>query len=161
MPTDTTQMFWDYTRHLYILDVEYCKNTLGLDFTAQEGSLVRAKDRLYRISRQVHNYIYLHNATNRKFIEYNIAFDSDLRPIIQEALEWQARFEYESNALTMQNQIGVNLLNGIVINRKDIHGERLIHPETYNILLVNGLLYTGRYNTSMQEQDFDYDTLGY
>lgn len=161
MPNDTGQMRWDYDRHLYILDVEYMKNELGLDFVEQKGSQIRAKDTAYQISRQVFNYVLAHNSRNKRFVEYNMAFDVGLRAVVQEALEFQARFEYESNVLTMKNQIGVNLLNGITINRRDIHGERLIHPETYHILLINGLLFSGKYNTSMLESDFDYDEMGY
>src|SRR6056297_3470726 len=102
MPKDTKEMYWDYNKHIYILNVEYLKNNLGLDFIEKEGSLTRAKDKMYQISRQMFNFILGHQVFNRRYLEYLIAFDSALRPIMQEVLEWQARFEYDSNVTDLK-----------------------------------------------------------
>jgi len=161
MPKDTNEMYWDYNKHIYILNVEYLKNNLGLDFVEKEGSLTRAKDKMYQISRQIFNFILGHQVFNRRYLEYLIAFDSALRPIMQEVLEWQARFEYDSNVTDLKKALGINPLNGIVINRRELTGIRTIHDEAYMILLNNGLLFTGRYRTNMFEDDFDYEEMGY
>ena len=31
MPKDTNEMYWDYRKHLYILNIEHVKNELGID----------------------------------------------------------------------------------------------------------------------------------
>jgi len=161
MPTDTKQMYWDYDRHIYILKVEYVKNTLGLDFIEKEGSLTRAKDKMYQVSRQIFNFILGHQSFNRRYLEYNIAFDDEIRDVIQEVLEWQTRYEYDSNVTDVKKAVGINPLNGIVINRRDLTGLRTIHDEAYMLLLNNGLLFTGRFRTNMFEDEFDYEKMGY
>ena len=161
MPTNTKQMYWDYNRHLYILEPEYVKNTLGYDLIEKYGSLTRAKDKMFQISRQISNFILAHASLNTKFLEWNLAFDDSLRPIIQEVLEWQTRYEFDSNVSELKKMLGVNPLNGIVIRRQELTGLRTIHDEAYLLLLNNGLLYTGRYRTNMLEEDFDYEEMGY
>lgn len=160
MPTDTKQMKYSKKWHMYILDVQYLKSELGLDFVAKEGSLLRAKDKLYQVSRVLHNFVYNH-ARMPKIVEYSFAFDEELRPILQEALEWQARYEYESNAIKFSQQLGVNVLNGITINSYDIRGWRVISPQAEDILRNNNLLYIGRYSNYVQDDELDYEELGY
>lgn len=161
MPRDTDQMKYNYDRHLYQLDVEYLKNELGIDFLETCGSLTRAKDKSYQISRQVYDYVLSHNMFQPKYVEYNMAFDESLRPVIQEALEWQARYEYESNISKLKMQHGINLLNGQVIKMEDLYGLRTIHSQTHLLLLRAGLLYQGRYNTAISENSFNYEEMGY
>ncbi len=161
MWSDTNQMKYSTKWHLYILDVEYVKNELGLDFIEKEGSLTRAKDKMYQISRVIYDWIYLHTLNKKRFMEYNLAMGEDFRPIIQEALEWQARYEYESNAILLSMQLGVNPLNGITLHLNDLRGQRVISKTAEDILLNANLLYTGGYNTTMREDDFDYDEMGY
>lgn len=161
MPKDTNEMYWDYRKHLYILNIEHVKNELGIDLIEKYGSATRAKDKMYQVSRQIFNFILTHASLNQKFLEWNLAFDEDLRPVIQEVLEWQTRYEYESNVSDLKMALGVNPLNGIVISRRDLTGLRTIHDEAYLILLNKGMLYTGRYRTTMFEKDFNYEEMGY
>jgi len=160
MWSNTSEMKYSTKWHMYMLDVEYVKNTLGLDFIEKEGSLTRAKDKMYQISRVIYNYIYVHTQ-RQKLIEYNLAMEEDFRPIIQEALEWQTRFEFESNPLLLSMQLGVNPLNGITINLNDLRGQRVIAKQAEDILLMNNLLYTGNYPNITTDSQFDYEEMGY
>jgi hypothetical protein len=160
MWANTKEMAYSTKWHMYILDVEYVKNTLGLDFIQKEGSKTRAQDKMYQISRVIYNYIYVHTQ-RQKLIEYNLAMVEEYRPIIQEVLEWQTRFEYESNPLLLSMQLGVNPLNGITINLNDLRGQRVIAKQAEDILLYKNLLYTGGYNNVTRDSELDYDTLGY
>ena len=108
---------------------------------------------MYQVSRQIFNFILTHASLNQKFLEWNLAFDEDLRPVIQEVLEWQTRYEYESNVSDLKMALGVNPLNGIVISRRDLTGLRTIHDEAYLILLNKGMLYTRKIqNNNVRER---------
>ena len=161
VPVDTTQMTYDFDHHVYVLDIEYIKNELGLDFVAKERSLTKAKDKMYQCSRLLYDYIYVHTLNRKRLLEYNLAVQVDLRPVIQEALEWQVRYEYESSVMALTRTVGVNPLNGITLKLNDLRGQRAISLQAENILLYNGLLYTGRYNSIVDESELVYETLGY
>lgn len=166
MPTNTTAMNYDTTRHLYVLNVAYLKSEMGIDLEEREGSLTRAKDKCYQISRTVYNYIYNHKLKNKRLWEYYLAFDEDVRTVIQNCLEEQARYEWESNASMLEYQLGVNLLNGVKIDRDTLRGERRVAVATEDILrnYKNGLLVsTGRelYLSAFSQTEFDYTTMGY
>lgn len=143
MPTDTDQMKYDYTYHKYILDVPAFATKTGIDFVALEGSLTKAKDMMYRISRTVYNFIYSHTHY-RNAMEYWLATTTDVRAIIQEALEEQARYQAEMSAEFLKYQSGINFQNGVQIPMERIRGESVISPDAVNILRENKLLYTGQ-----------------
>jgi hypothetical protein len=158
MPTNTNQMNYNYNKHLYVLDVSYVKTELGLDFIDKEGSLTRAKDKMYLCSKEVYEYIYKHT-TYRKYMEYRLAFDESLRQVIQECLELQARYEFDMDAQYLSYQNGVNLQNGVVVNYDKFRGELRVAPLVVDVLRGEKLLFSGqqfRLPTS-----YDYETLGY
>lgn len=158
MPTNTNAMQYNMNKHLYVLDVSYAKSELGLDFIAKEGSLTRAIDKLYRNSKEVYEFIYKHTHYQKR-MEYVLAFDEDLRPIIQECLEEQARYIYEMDADYLSYQSGMNLQNGMVIPYEKFRGSIRVSPLVEDILRNRQLLFTGqRFNTP---QNFDYETMGY
>ncbi len=158
MPTDTTQMKYNYDKHLYILTLNYLKSDFGLDFIEKEGSETKAKDRLFQISRTIYNYIYSHSHYI-KAMEYYLATDDELRSTIQSALEEQARYEYEMSAEFLSYQSGINVLNGIIIPKDRIRGIMRIAPEAENILRNNRLLYQGQ--RFLLKTEYNYDTDGY
>ena len=153
MPGNTTAMSYDYNKHLYILNFEYVNSEFGLDFVEKEGSTVKAKDRMYQISRTIYNYIYAHTHYI-KAMEKWLALDEDLRPFIQMALEEQARYEYEMSAEFLSYQSGINVINGIIIPIDRFRGQVRISPEAENILRNNRLLYQGQ--RFMLETEYDY-----
>lgn len=162
MPTNNEVMTYNTERHLYVLNHAYLKSTYEIDFVDTTGSETKAKNLCLQISVRVYNYIYNHKLKTKKYWEYFMAFNEEVRDVIQTALIEQALYEYASNASQLQNQIGINLLNGIKINLNDLRGERGIALETVNTLRTweNGLLlFSGReYITT---QDYDYTTDGY
>jgi hypothetical protein len=157
MPTDTDSMKYDLTYHKYILDVAAFNTKTGIDFVAIEGSLTKAKDMMYRISRTVYNFIYAHTHY-RNQMEYWLATQTDLRPIIQEALEEQARYQSDMSAEFLKYQSGINFQNGMQIPMDRIRGEVSISPDTVAILRDNKLLYTGQ---RFYVETHDYTTDGY
>jgi len=143
MPTDTNAMIYDYTHHKYVLDPITFATETGMDFVAYEGSLTKAKDKMYQIARTIYNHIYRHTHY-RNQMEYWLAVETTLRPIIQEALEEQARYEYQMNVEYLKLQSGVNPLNGTQIPLERFRGAVVISPDAQVVLAHNGLLYTGQ-----------------
>ena len=158
MPTDTTTLHYDFTHHKWILNLEYLKNELGLDFLQKSGSATKAKDDLYQISVTIYDYIYAHTH-GKKHMEYWLATDATLLPILQEALEQQARFEYNMNAEYFSQQFGTNILNGVHNPLVQFRGDASIAPKAVNVLRDNKMLYTGRRVGLLS--DFDYTTDAY
>jgi hypothetical protein len=154
MPTNTTAMNYDYNKHLYILNFVYVNSEFGLDFVEKEGSEVKAKDRMYQISRTIYNYIYAHTHYIKPMQRW-LALDEDLRPVIQSLLEEQARYEYEMSAEFLSYQSGINVLNGIVIPLDKFRGVARIAPEAENIMRQNRLLYQGQ--RFLLEKEFNYE----
>ena len=164
MPTDTSAMKYNITHHKYILDIEYLKKTYEIDFVDKEGSQTKAKNKLLQISTRIYNYIYNHKQRSKRFWEWYLAFNEDVREVIQEALVQQCIFESESNVSLLQHQIGVNLLNGIKISENDLKGSRGIALEAENTLrnYKDGiLLYTGKQIYLPEDSVFDYEEYGY
>jgi hypothetical protein len=160
MPTDTTALKYNYDRHLYVLDLVWVKNNLGIDFVDITGSETKARDKLYQISRTIYNFIYKH--TNyKKAMEYRLAFDDTLQATIQVALEEQARYENEMNAEYLAYQSGVNVLNGVTIPLERLRGVVRISPNAEDRLRQDKLLYTGQLLSPIRESEYDYTTLGY
>jgi hypothetical protein len=158
MPTDTIALRYDFTHHKWVLQLEYLKNELGLDFIQSAGSATKAKDALYQISTTIYDYIYTHTH-HKKYMEYWLATEAELLPVLQEALEQQARFEYKMNADYFSMQFGTNILNGVHNPLMEFRGDASIAPKAVNVLRDNKLLYTGRRVGLMSE--YDYTTDGY
>ena len=160
MPTDSNEMKYSKKYHMYILDVEHVKKEFGLDFVARDGSLTKAKDTMYKISRTVYQFIYGHTRY-KKELEYWLAKDEELRPIILQVLEEQARYEYETNAEYLSIQSGINVLNGVQIALKNLRGLVRIAPAVEEILRNSELLYQGQRFIPMSRDTFDYDSGDY
>lgn len=161
---DTDALKYNTTHHMFVLDVEYLKNTWGIDFIAKEGSKTKAENKLLKISIRIYNYIYNHKQRNKEYWEYYMAFKDDIQPTLRNALEQQALFDYESNAMDLQNLLGVNPLNGTTISLNEIRGDRGIAIEAINALrnYKDGLLiYSGKEMYLPQTSAFDYDEMGY
>jgi len=155
MPTDTASMKYNYDKHKYVLDVAAFATLTGHDFVALEGSLTKATDKMYQISRTIYNFIYKHTHY-RDSMEYWLATESSLRPAIQEALEEQARYEAQMSPEYLKLQNGVNFLNGMQIPLERFRGEIVIAPDAYQILLSSKLLYAGqRYRIEMHDYTTD------
>lgn len=164
MPTNTNAMKYNSIHHKYILDVEYMRTTYEIDFVKTEGSLTKAKNRMLQISTRIYNYVYNHKQRSKRFWEWYLAFNEDVREVIQEALVQQAIFESESNVHLLQHQIGINVLNGIKISEVDLKGSRGIALEAENTLrnYKDGmLLYTGKQIYLPEDSVFDYEEYGY
>ena len=160
MPTDTAALKYNYDRHKYILDLDWVRNNLGIDFVDIERSETKARDKLYQISRTIYDFIYKH--TNyKKAMEYRLAFDDTLQTAIQEALEEQARYESQMSAEYLALQSGVNVLNGVVIPLERLRGVVRISPNAEERLRQEKLLYTGQLFNPIRESEYDYTTLGY
>ena len=164
MPTNTSAMKYNSVHHKYVLDMEYLKKTYEIDFVKKEGSATKAYNKLLQISTRIYNYIYNHKQRSKRFWEWYLAFNDDVREVIQEALVQQALFENESNVSLLQHQVGVNLLNGIVISEKELKGSRGIALEAENTLrnYKDGmLLYTGKQIYLPEDSVFDYTEYDY
>ncbi len=158
MPTDTSAMKYDYDKHLYILDVETLNTNIGVDLLEVSGSMTKARDMSYQISRTIYNHIYKHTHY-RDFMEYRLALDETLRETIQMALEEQARYEVEMNAQFLAYQSGVNLVNGVTVPLQRLRGEARISPDAIDLLRSKKLLYSGQFlNVPMT---YDYTEMGY
>lgn len=156
MPTNGTDMRYNLTKHLYVLELGYVKKELGLDFVEKEGSETKAKDKMYQISRTIYNYIYKHTHY-RNQMEYWLATDSDIRPMILQALEEQARYEYEMDAEFLSKQSGVNVVNGIQIPLARFRGDMRISPDAVDYLRDKKLLYMGQRFFTNSEHDYTED----
>lgn len=143
MPTDTSAMKYNYTYHMYILDVAEFNKKTGIDFVTSEGSLTKANDMMYRISRTIYNYIYNHTHY-RDSMEYWLATTTDIRGIIQIALEEQARYQSDASIEFLKSQNGVNFQNGMQVPLERIRGEITVAPDAVSIMRQHGLLYTGQ-----------------
>lgn len=164
MPTNTTAMKYNSTHHKYILDIEWLKNVYEMDFVDKEGSTTKANNKLLQISIRIYNYIYNHKQRSKRFWEWYLAFNDEVRSVIQEALVQQCIFEYQSNVSLLQQQIGVNLLNGVKISEIDLKGSRGIALEAENALrnFKDGiLLYGGKHIYLPEDSVFDYEEYGY
>lgn len=164
MPTDTSIMKYNTTYHRYVLDNNWLKTTYDIDFVDSEGSEKRANNKLLKITNRIYNFIYNHKQRSKRYWEWYLAFNDEVRAVIQEALIQQALFESESNVSALQDQIGVNPLNGIVISEKDLKGTRGIALEAENTLrfFKDGiLLYGGKQIYLPDDSSFSYETLGY
>jgi hypothetical protein len=157
MPTDTTALRYDLTHHKWILKQEYLKSTLGLDFALQNsGSKVKTDDAMYQISVTIYQYIYTHTH-HKHTMEYWLATDADLLPVLQEALEQQARFEYKMNADYFSMQFGTNILNGVHNPLVEFRGDASIAPKAVNVLRENKLLYAGNRVGLITQYDYTTD----
>jgi hypothetical protein len=164
MPTDTNQMKYNKTHHKYLLDLEFLRNTYGLDFVLKYGSSTKATNKMLQISTRIYNYIYNHKQRSKRFWEWYLAFNDDVREVIQETLVQQCIFEYESDASDLQHIIGINFLNGIKISENDLKGSRGIALEAENTLrnYKDGmLLYAGKQIYLPEDSVFDYTEYDY
>ncbi len=157
---NTKEMKYDTNRHKYLLLVEHVRDSLGIDFVDKEGSDTKAKDKMFQISRTVYNWIYAHTHYVKQ-MEYWLAMDEEIRPIIQQALEEQARYEFEMSAEYFAMQSGINVVNGIQIPIDRFRGEVRIAPEAENVLRNNRLLYQGQRFLTTQRSTFNYESEGY
>jgi hypothetical protein len=156
-PYDTDAMFYDFDKHLYILNHEWVKNQFGLDFIEKEGSLTRAKDRMYRISRNIYNFIYAHTHYIKQMQKW-LAVDYEMRPFVQQALEEQARYEYDMSAEFFSEQSGINVVNGVQIPIDRFRGIVRISPYAEDVMRQNRMLYQGqRFLTEKNFADDEYD----
>lgn len=164
MPTDTSAMKYNRVYHKYILNAEYLAKTYEIDFIEKYGSKTKAQNKLLQISMRIYNYIYNHKQRSKRFWEWYLAFNEEVRDVIQQALIQQVIFEDESNVSMLQHQIGINLLNGIKISENDLKGSRGIALEAENILrnYKDGmLLYAGKQIYLPDDSGFNYEESDY
>jgi hypothetical protein len=164
MPTSDNVLTYDFDYHMYVINPDYLKNAFDVDFISREGSLTKAKNLCRSFSQVIYNYIYNHKLKNKRYWEYVLAFDDNLRDVIRKCLIEQALYENESSVSKLQNQIGINFLNGIVISKNDLRGIRRIATAVEDILrnyengvLINTMVQTYRLSSTV----YDYDTMGY
>lgn len=164
MPTDTSAMKYNKAYHLYVLDTQYLNKTYGIDFVNKYGSLTKANNKLLQISLRIYNYIYNHKQRSKRFWEWYLAFNDEVRDVIQRALIQQVIFEDESSVSLLQHQIGINFLNGVKISEVDLKGSRGIALEAENILrnYKDGmLLYGGKQIYLPDDSVFNYEESDY
>ena len=164
MPTNTNVMKYNKLYHRYVLNKEWLKETYDIDFISIEGSEKKADNRMLQISNRIYNFIYNHKQRSKKYWEWFLAFDEEVRHVLKEALIQQAIFESESSASMLQNQIGINPLNGIVNSQNELKGTRGIALEAENTLrfFKDGmLLYGGKQMYLPEDTVFSYEELGY
>ncbi len=95
-PYSDNEMTYDYAKHRYVLTIDYVRNVLGVDLTAEYNtnnsvtSPIVLKSFLDNASSEVYNYLYAHN--NTKTIQYIIAKCESARAIIKEALSKQVLY---------------------------------------------------------------------
>lgn len=150
------EMKYSTKYHMYLLDVEHLKNDFGLDFVARDGSKIKATDTMYKISRTIYQFIYSHTRY-KKAMEYWLAKDESLKPIILQVLEEQARYEFETNAEYLSVQSGINVLNGVIIPINKIRGLVRIAPAAEEILRNNQLLYQGQRIVTKNTYNYEED----
>ena len=161
---DTDVIKYNTSYHLFVLDVTNLKNQYGIDFVETTGSKTKADNLALRISQRIYNYIYNHKQRSKRYWEWYLAFEPDVQETLAQALIEQAIFENESNASQLQNQLGVNLLNGTSISLEVLRGERGLALNAINIIINyrDGLLfYTGKEMYLSPTSEFDYTEMGY
>jgi hypothetical protein len=161
---DTTALTYNTTHHMFVLDPEYLKDTWDIDVIKRYGSKTKAINGLLKISIRIYNYIYNHKQRNKEYWQYYLAFSTEVTDTLRQTLEQQALFDSESNAMSLQNVLGVNLLNGKVVALEHLRGDRGIAIEALNALrnYKDGLLiYIGKEMYLPQTSEFDYDEMGY
>lgn len=164
MYSNDTVMTYNTNYHLYVLNHVYLKQTYEIDFVTMLGSETKAKNKMLQISRRIYNYLYNHKQRNKRYWEYYLAMESEVRDTIQKALIEQALFEYETNGSALTNSLGINPLNGITLSLRDMRGDRTVALEAINTLrnFKDGILfYTGKEMYLPDDTNFDYTEQGY
>lgn len=145
MPTNDEYMTYDYTTHRYVLTIDGA-NTIGnaSQVYGNENTLIFT---LQSISRTIYNFIYTHGSrVNKYLVEYWLANEEELRPVIYEAMLSQLEADMSSGMNDVKNQAGVNFETGQVINRKDQQARQVcLQAEEILTNAHPNILYSGSY----------------
>lgn len=156
-PYDDGKMNYDMEAHRYVLTPKGVLDDLGINLDIEldpEGDAVpqtMAKRFLNQVSITVYNWIYMHNARFKMYIEYLLAKYPPCREILCEAMKQQVLYALNNNFF--QKFSGVNVVTGSVIDKAAMR-DRTLDPDAEIILsqtLPNGvcLLYSGFYNVPL------------
>lgn len=123
-PYDDDNMTYDINEHRYILTLDYVENKTGLNLVEKLNTSMSDNPQqvamffLDRISSNIYSWIYQHNANN-DVQEWILAKVKGARTIIQRAMIEQVIYVLNNGDMTLYG--GVNVSNGQVINKKDLH----------------------------------------
>lgn len=123
-PYDDKTMSYDKDEHRYILTIAFVEDKTGINLVnklqAEQGDNPQkiANFFLDRISSNIYNWIYQHNANN-VMQEYLCAKLESTRNILKRAMLEQVLYVLNNGDLTLYG--GVNVANGQIMNRVEMH----------------------------------------
>ena len=149
-PFNSDDMVYDSVLHQYILTPKVVKDLGGnyKDDRIQERTLKA-------ISRRVYGWVYkTTNSHNRYYVEFELACNSLVRSIIEEALKAQLEADIASGFNDIPLQSPINFVNGNIIPRNIIE-QNMIAPEAeYAIRSFSNpnLLFAGDYGIRFESR---------
>lgn len=153
-PYSDEMMYYDYTKHRYILTAECVLQELNIDLADRlntSGSNNKENTPKYIldiISMQIYNFIYSFS-TKYLYVQWLLAKMPSARDILKECMKQQVLYFLINGQIDKYSGVDFRKNTGIELNR--IRGINAIDPMTYNMLQQPlyetgvSLLYTGRY----------------
>lgn len=137
IPFSDDYMTYDYNMHRYVLTDKAVLDLLGenLNIILNNPSPETKNALLKKISNTVYNYI-LTASMSPDYIEYILAMDVDLRPMIQDMLVSQVEYTLTNGAV--ENFSGVNISKGSYIELDKIRNGQQVSMTV--VQLANNML---------------------
>lgn len=124
MPINDEYMIYDFRNHRYMLTEKAVFEEVGVNLNDITGGNVTDKNLfLKRVSTDVYSYL-LENSRSSDYIEYILAVDTDLRPMVQSMLIAQAEYTLLNGSISMF--AGINLAKGTAVDVYKLRDERKV-----------------------------------
>lgn len=156
-PIDDADSTYNYRTHRYVLTRGYIDSyhkRLGIPIDTIAGGEDRANFVLQEISRQVYRWMYTQLLNNsRPILEFLIAYDTDRREAMIQAMGAQYDYFLISRGNLIANQSGINQATGTVID-PEILAKMKVSTEVKETLDSMGMT-NRRLRTSVTQEDLD------
>lgn len=129
-PYNDNTMTYDYTMHKYVLQPNYVKKELGIDWeTLNNNGDANPSTLGIRLLKQVSNtvYNYIYKDRDKERLEYEMATVYSLRDMIREMLLSQCLYFFTNGLL--QNYSGVNIVKGSAMDIRLIRGRAKVSDD--------------------------------
>lgn len=123
MPINDEYMKYDFRNHRYVLTEKAIFEEVGVNLNDITSCITDKKIFLKRVSSDVYSYI-KGNSRSPEYIEYILAVDTDLRPMVQEMLISQAEYVLLNGAVSAFS--GINLSKGTAVEINKLRDERKV-----------------------------------
>lgn len=129
-PFDDEIMKYDYEGHRYVLDANGVLAAIGINLdtalnAAADRNAFTVRNFLEEITDSVYEYIY-EDSSNAEFLEWQLAINPGLRPIVKKMLLAQVKYTLDNNFTDAFS--GVNIVKGTAMKLRDLRGAARIAP---------------------------------